>query len=40
VSGNMYCVEFVKPNFNPVRIRVKITKHGNGKIIVEMPVAT
>ena len=40
VSGKTYCIEFAKPNFNPVRIHVKINKHGNGTIVVELPVAT
>jgi Carboxypeptidase regulatory-like domain len=40
VSGKTYCIEFSKPNFNTVHIRVKITNHGNETIVVELPVAT
>jgi len=40
VSGKTYCIEFSKPNFNTVRIRVKITDHSNEAILVELPAAT
>ena len=40
MSGKTYCIEFSKPNFNTVRVRVKITNHGNRAIVVELPVAT
>lgn len=40
VSGKTYCIEFSKPNFNTVHIRVKITNHSNEMIVVELPVAT
>jgi len=40
VSGKTYCIEFAKPNFSFVRMRVKITKQGDGVVFVEMPVAS
>jgi hypothetical protein len=38
VIGNVYYLEFAKPSFKPVRIRVRIAKDG-GTIVVQMPVA-
>jgi hypothetical protein len=40
VRGKTYCVEFAKLNFNPVRVRVKITKSASQNLVIQLPVAT